>query len=191
MKYIVTKDEDGKEDIFLFPKSIDHDVMAETLEGMRSATHGEWVREFRTPVSAGFIENGACIGGSETLGLSSRVGDTDLLKRTLKVSKVDEKSNLDKFFWISWHQPTKDYRPLTSPPNEKVLGLWCTGVRCKDGASTLVAMVKSSNESAAKCSILKDWPEAIDWRFCDEKSLKSLSDRFPLNAWMEKRFKAF
>jgi len=80
IKFITTQDENGKEDIFLFPNNIDHDAMAEALEGIRNQTHGNWERIYRKPVAAGFVENGKCIGRSETLGLKSRLKDTELLK---------------------------------------------------------------------------------------------------------------
>lgn len=81
MKYIVTRTEDGTEEIFTFPRSINHDAMAEALEGIRNQTHGNWERVFREPVSAGFLnEHGHCHGNSESLGLKSRTQDTEILK---------------------------------------------------------------------------------------------------------------
>lgn len=82
MKYICTANhsEGEKEEIFVFPKSIDHDCMAEALEGVRNQTHGNWERELRIPVSAGFVRpNGDCYGQSETLGLEARQQDSLLL----------------------------------------------------------------------------------------------------------------
>lgn len=81
MKYIVTKTEDGKRDIFLFPSTINHDAMAEALYGIKNQTHGDWERIRRKPVSAGFIEGGKCCGRSESLRLESHAGDTELLTR--------------------------------------------------------------------------------------------------------------
>lgn len=91
------------------------------------------------------------------------------------------------YFWISWYQPTEDHRPLTYPPNESVLGWWCSG--STDDSSVLCALVRAKDEDDAKAAITKDWPEANDWRFCNEKPDLSLSDRFMLTDWMEPRFK--
>ena len=79
MKYIVTKQPDGTEEIFIFPREVHHDCMAEALCRIRSQSHGEWRRTQRTPVSAGFVEDGKCIGESESLSLQSRSEDNDLL----------------------------------------------------------------------------------------------------------------
>lgn len=76
MKYIVMEDEDGKEEIFIFPKSVNHDCMAEALGRIKNQTWGSWVRVWRNPVSAGFVSDGVCSGYSETLNLKSR-GDQD------------------------------------------------------------------------------------------------------------------
>jgi len=94
------------------------------------------------------------------------------------------------YYWISWYQPTEDYRPLTYPPNAGILGCWCTGVRA-DGASTLCAMVHANSQEQAEAIVQIDWPEAEEWRFCDETDL-NLGDRFPVEegSWQDKRFKA-
>ena len=79
MKYICTKDEDGNEQVFTFPRAIDHDAMAEVLEHIKNQTHGNWERVYRRPVSAGFVNSkGECHGRSETLGVKSR-GDVDTI----------------------------------------------------------------------------------------------------------------
>lgn len=80
MKYIATKQEDGTEEIFIFPMDVNHDCMAEVLSGIRNQTWGDWKRIRRNPISAGFIEGGQCVGGSETLQLKARPEDTSLLK---------------------------------------------------------------------------------------------------------------
>jgi len=81
MKYIVTKqEEDELEEIFLFPRNVNHDCMAEVLESIRNRKHSPWKRIHRQPISAGFVENGKCVGKSESLGLQSRPElDTALL----------------------------------------------------------------------------------------------------------------
>lgn len=79
MKYIVTVDEEGTEEIFLFPATISHDAMAEAIYRVRNQSRGDWRRVSRTPVSAGFVRGGQCVGRSETLRLDSRPQDSDLL----------------------------------------------------------------------------------------------------------------
>ena len=80
MKYITTVDEDGKEELFSFPRSINHDAMAEVLNYIKNQNGGDWKRVRRKPVAAGFVDaSGKCHGKSETLGLKSRPEDTKLL----------------------------------------------------------------------------------------------------------------
>lgn len=80
MKYIVTKQTDGTEEIFVFPRAVHHDCMAEVLGRVRSQSWGEWKRVFREPIAAGFVEGGKCVGHSESLNLQSRPEeDTKLL----------------------------------------------------------------------------------------------------------------
>lgn len=92
------------------------------------------------------------------------------------------------YFWISWVQPTDDYRPMSFPPNDSVMGWWCSG--SAENGATLCAMVKSDSEQNAQEAIRKDWPEAQEWRFCEPKTDLELGDRFPLNDWMKPRFAA-
>ncbi len=82
MKYICMKNEAEMEEVFLFPRWVNHDCMEEVLHHIKDQTHGNWKREFRRPVSAGFVSaNLECSGESETLGLSSRGEiDTKLLR---------------------------------------------------------------------------------------------------------------
>jgi len=79
MKYIVTESDEGKREIFLFPRAVNHDAMAEALYGIKDQTRGDWRRIRRKPVSAGFVEGGKCVGRSESLNLNSQAGDTALL----------------------------------------------------------------------------------------------------------------
>ena len=86
MKYLCVKDESGKYEIFIFPKHIDHDAFAESLQDMRNQTHGNWSRQYRTVVSAGFVDsNMNCHGRSESIGVSSRTDDTILLKQQFNI----------------------------------------------------------------------------------------------------------
>lgn len=84
MKYIVTKDTDGNEDIFVFPANIKHNCMADALRRTKTFAHpiapGRTIRE---PVSAGFVDlhSLTCFGKSECMGIESREGiDTELLR---------------------------------------------------------------------------------------------------------------
>ena len=79
MKYIVTRNKEGKEEIFVFPKSVNHDCMAEVLGFIKNKTYGNWERGFRKPVSAGFTDGKTCYGESLSLGIESRPQDTELL----------------------------------------------------------------------------------------------------------------
>lgn len=79
MKYIVTEQADGTEEIFLFPRAVNHDCMADVLCHIRNHSHGNWKRISRVPIAAGFVEGGKCTGNSESLMLCSRPQDTLML----------------------------------------------------------------------------------------------------------------
>lgn len=93
MKYIVTHCEQHGEEIFVFPESINHNIMAEAIGRLKNQSFGDWSRITRTPVSAGFVKEGKCVGRSESLNLLSRPQDSDLLptvhKNPQKNVKVD------------------------------------------------------------------------------------------------------
>ena len=93
-------------------------------------------------------------------------------------------------YWISWYQPTKDFRPMSYPPNKNILGWWKTGEN-DYGESILVAMVNVTSIDDIPLLVNKDWPEAINWRFMEERFSLDLSDRFPLKDWMITRFNKF
>lgn len=84
-------------------------------------------------------------------------------------------------FWISWYQPTEDYRPVYDPDKESApfnQDYWCSGA--SDTAWTMCALVPASSEAGAKALVLKYWPEAERWRFCDKKPCGwRPGDRFP------------
>ena len=88
MKYIVTEDKNGKREIFTFPKSVDHDCMAEMLGHIKNQTGGNWERVRRQPISAGFVTpDNVCYGESYTLNLESwGEKDTELLLEQLKAT---------------------------------------------------------------------------------------------------------
>ncbi len=82
MKYIVTKNEEGEEEIFTFPRSVNHDCMSEVLNKVKNQTWGDWRRVRREVVSAGFINSqGECYGESITLHVTMREGDTELYRK--------------------------------------------------------------------------------------------------------------
>lgn len=86
MKYIVAVCE-GKESLFVFPREVDHDRMAEAIQAIRFGPERDWKRKFRggEVIAAGFVTNGECHGRSETLDLDSRgMLDTVLLTGALR-----------------------------------------------------------------------------------------------------------
>jgi hypothetical protein len=98
-----------------------------------------------------------------------------------------------KKWWVSWYQDGDDYRPLNFPPNEGVLGWWCSG-EAADGSATLVALLAARDESHAREIVNADWPELgeSEWRFADERdSSYRPGTRFVLTDWMEKRMATF
>lgn len=84
-------------------------------------------------------------------------------------------------YWISWYQPTTDYRPLYDSKKEKEplnKLYWCSGQR-GDGQWTMCAVVDAKNGKEAKKTVQKYWPEAEEWRFCSLKDRKFMpGDRF-------------
>tara|TARA_R110000782_G_scaffold118895_2_gene209517 strand:+ start:315 stop:662 length:348 start_codon:yes stop_codon:yes gene_type:complete len=86
MKYVTFFSNNG-EQLIIFPKIIQHSVMAEDV---RKSSFGGM-----TPISAGFIVNGECVGKSESLRLFSRGdNDTALILPLLDLDKytLEEKS---------------------------------------------------------------------------------------------------
>jgi hypothetical protein len=80
MKYIVTLGDGGMEEIFPFSPLINHDAMAEAVSCIKNRTRDPWHRVHRQAISAGFVSpDGTCHGRSESLGLSARPEDTQLL----------------------------------------------------------------------------------------------------------------
>lgn len=88
-------------------------------------------------------------------------------------------------FWISWWQVTEDWRPVYNPkkePEPLKHMYWSSGERCSDGAASMCAVVDAKNEADAKRTIRRYWPEAKEWRFCEEKSNEWLpGNRFPVS----------
>jgi hypothetical protein len=88
-------------------------------------------------------------------------------------------------FWLSWPQPTPDFRPLTDPPDSRVIGWWCSGYDCHDTA-ILCALVCAANLGEAKSAVRVSWPEAPSrgqsWRIEDEHAPDWVpGDRFPMD----------
>lgn len=85
-------------------------------------------------------------------------------------------------FWISWYQPTEDYRPVKWPLPPEIPGFWCSGYGADD-AATLCAVVDAPTEASAKRIIQakRNWPETHRWRFCEGKEPGWMPppDRFP------------
>ena len=97
-------------------------------------------------------------------------------------------------WWLSWYQAGSDHRPMTYPPNESILGWWCTGSGPHGGfedVDILCALVQAGSEDAAWAAALKDWPDMIDRRFIGPRDADYMihSDRFPLSDWMIPRMK--
>lgn len=93
-------------------------------------------------------------------------------------------------YWVSWYQPTLDFRPLSFPPNNNILGWWKTGENTSN-ESTLVAIVTSISSDDVREIVHIDWPEVTNWRFIEKKSTLLLNDRFPLTNWMIERINNF
>lgn len=92
------------------------------------------------------------------------------------------------YFWISWYQPTNDYRPIRTD-SENILCWWNTGIRCSDDSATLVAHVRAPSVLESKELIQEYWPEADEWRFCEPTTGdRPASSRFTIPEHMEKNY---
>ncbi len=98
-------------------------------------------------------------------------------------------------FWCSWYQPGLDHRPLKYPPNEQIIGWWCSGYAMDDNGdftvSIICAWVKAASAKDVVKAVNKDWPEitSLDqFRFCEEHPFVS-NERFSVESydWMKKR----
>lgn len=81
MKYVVVASEEQGEQLFVFPKNVNHQSFAEILSYIRHGEGRNWKRIFREPISAGFTDGVKCYGRSESLDLAYRPEDTALLQR--------------------------------------------------------------------------------------------------------------
>ncbi len=80
MKYVTVRSDKSGEQLFIFPKNIDHNRFAEVLNNIKHGEANNWTRIYHEVISAGFTDGVKCYGGSETLGVKSRPFDTELLK---------------------------------------------------------------------------------------------------------------
>jgi hypothetical protein len=93
-------------------------------------------------------------------------------------------------YWLSWYEKKPDYRPLTYPPNEHILGWWCSGYG-EDDDATICALVAAPSEQAAWNFVEVDWPcypKEREIRFIGliNEDFR-LSDRFQPSKWMIER----
>lgn len=91
-------------------------------------------------------------------------------------------------WWVSWIQPTEDYRPIVYPPTD-LIGWWCSGYDSDDNA-VLCAALDAPTQLAAENIIKAYWPESgyqqDGWRFFDSKPDDWLpGERFQLPEWSE------
>lgn len=92
---------------------------------------------------------------------------------------------MNRYWLLSWPQPIEDFRPLTDPPDARVLGWRCSGYDSVDRA-TLCALVQGLTLRHAKQGVRRSWPEApsprASWRIENEVEPTWLpGDRFPLS----------
>lgn len=83
MKYVVVESEEAGEQIFIFPKEVNHSDFAEIVSYIKwypTIDSYNWERVYREPIAAGFTDGQSCYGRSESLNLDSRPEDTKLLK---------------------------------------------------------------------------------------------------------------
>lgn len=79
MKYVVVQSSEEGQQMFIFPKNIDHDRFTEVLSFIKTGSSENWKRLLRRVVSAGFTDGKTCYGNSESLGLRADPRDTELL----------------------------------------------------------------------------------------------------------------
>jgi len=90
-----------------------------------------------------------------------------------------------KRFWISWYQPvgeSGDWRPIYNSKKEsEPFGnkYWLSGETGDGKAVTICAVVDARSQTEAEKLVKKFWPDAGDWRFCEEHPLPwTPGDRF-------------
>jgi hypothetical protein len=101
MKFITTQYENNKQDIFIFPKHIKYEVMADILPYIKNQTHGNWRRIPRQPISAGLVDHTqTCHTRDNLLYLGCRPEDTILLvnQPTMKYITTQDESGKHELF---------------------------------------------------------------------------------------------
>lgn len=84
-------------------------------------------------------------------------------------------------YWVSWVQPTEDFRPMMWPLPSN-MDYWCSGYD-SDGMPILCALIDAESDVRAREQIAAYWPETtgVNWRTWDEKPDDwTPGDRFPL-----------
>lgn len=111
------------------------------------------------------------------------IPDSDVDKFSTLQSVIDiVKSKIKpKFYWLSWNQ--KEQVDII-PSDTGILGYWESGE--SEDSYQYVAMVKAHTDDEAQALIYKNYtPTSI--RFSTQKETPTVSDRFPVSAWMVKR----
>lgn len=103
MKYIVATNDQGEKTILVFPNHVPHVRMGgDTLRTMQHFGNTAYeIPHIGKATSAGFIgykEGGVpfCHGRSESLGLKSEEGDTELLLAEMSMSEYDRSIKIKK-----------------------------------------------------------------------------------------------
>jgi hypothetical protein len=100
MKYVVFDGYNG-EQIIIFPKIIQHSVMADDVN--KSSFGG------MRPISGGFVIDGQCVGESESLRMKSRLDkDTALIPHLLDIVEPTEQVAIDELAPKHKSQRTKN-----------------------------------------------------------------------------------
>lgn len=79
MKYVVVESKEQGEQMFIFPKNINHNDFYDVLSYIKIGDNHNWTRPYRGIVSSGFTDGKTCYGRSESLQVDSRPEDTALL----------------------------------------------------------------------------------------------------------------
>jgi hypothetical protein len=94
-----------------------------------------------------------------------------------------------KRWWCSWTtEEIGNYRPLTDPPSENILGWWFCGFN-KKHCAVISAIVAADTKQQAWEFIDLDFPVDKDTRPCQEIPTNYILNEkfFPLSDWMVKR----
>jgi hypothetical protein len=94
-------------------------------------------------------------------------------------------------WWVSWCEKSPDYRPVGYPPNEAILGWWCSGEAGDGSYWTLCAWVRAPTLAKVGAAVRRDWPGRKTWRFQTpaEPGWRP-TNRFRVEGWMIERVEA-